>query len=283
MRCTTKGLECVYENPIAARKSKRMDEIPTPMESTILSSPVLGGDELTLDELFPFDGISNIDDARLPMDLNGFGFAATDLPLQTSKRTSNMISGPTQKTMPNSSLLSNNSSDEYSFNNSQNATLAENVLSEKVPWSAWTAQDDYAPVLSRPSSLLLQPNSGYLARLPITDPIMQRTATLIMQQLRAFPQMMLRRETLPPFIHAHWNRPSSTTSTALPEPLANCMSIAHLFASRNSETTPFLWRTVKQEQRSFLEKVRLFPLPRRFCALVDLESLQIIGVLDKSI
>jgi hypothetical protein len=75
-------------------------------------------------------------------------------------------------------------------------------------------------------------------------------ASLLSQAISAFPQMMLRRQTFPPFIHAHWHLPS------LPETLANCMSIAQLFATRTTETRPFLWRTIGAEVKRLQDGVR---------------------------
>lgn len=74
-------------------------------------------------------------------------------------------------------------------------------------------------------------------------------ASLLSQAISAFPQMMLRRQTFPPFIHAHWHLPS------LPETLANCMSIAQLFATRTAETRPFLWRTIGVEVKRLQDEV----------------------------
>lgn len=82
-------------------------------------------------------------------------------------------------------------------------------------------------------------------------------ASLLSQAISAFPQMMLRRQTFPPFIHAHWHLPS------LPETLANCMSIAQLFATRTAETRPFLWRTIGTEVRRLQDEVyshKWFPI-----------------------
>ncbi|KAK4069552.1 uncharacterized protein Triagg1_6976 [Trichoderma aggressivum f. europaeum] len=61
----------------------------------------------------------------------------------------------------------------------------------------------------------------------------------------AFPQMMMRRQTFPPFIHAHWHM------SELPETLANCMSIAQIYATRTPETRPFLWRMIGVELQRF--------------------------------
>lgn len=75
-------------------------------------------------------------------------------------------------------------------------------------------------------------------------------ANLLTHAISAFPQMMLRRQTFPPFIHAHWHMPS------LPETLANCMSISQSFAARTPETRPFLWRMVGAEVKRFQDEVR---------------------------
>ncbi|KAI0120999.1 hypothetical protein BJ170DRAFT_156515 [Xylariales sp. AK1849] len=94
-----------------------------------------------------------------------------------------------------------------------------------------------------------------LARLQPTDPVAQHNLRLIYHTMRAYPYMMLRRETFPPFIHPHWHRQSTP---ALPWPLANCMSIAKLFVSRTSETVAFLWQTVKSESQRCLDEMNDF-------------------------
>ncbi|KAL6697258.1 hypothetical protein J3F84DRAFT_282663 [Trichoderma pleuroticola] len=67
----------------------------------------------------------------------------------------------------------------------------------------------------------------------------------LMHAIHAFPQMMMRRQTFPPFIYAHWHMPE------LPETLANCMSIAQIYATRTPETRPFLWRMIGVELQRF--------------------------------
>lgn len=88
---------------------------------------------------------------------------------------------------------------------------------------------------------------GFLARLPVSNSISQHSATVVMQALRAFPQMMLRKPTFPPFIHPHCH------CYPLPKPLAHCMSIAHIYVSSSVETRPFLWHSIKQEQQRILD------------------------------
>lgn len=73
---------------------------------------------------------------------------------------------------------------------------------------------------------------------------------LVMGILRAFPQMMLRRQTFPPFIHGQWHRAD------IPEELANCMSISQIFVSRTSATRGFLWRVITSEVQMLNERVR---------------------------
>ncbi|KAF2143513.1 uncharacterized protein K452DRAFT_225511 [Aplosporella prunicola CBS 121167] len=99
------------------------------------------------------------------------------------------------------------------------------------------------------------------------DPVAQSNATQIVQILRSFPQMMLRRTTFPPFIHPRLHRLSDGDRTGLPEPLANCMSIAHLFASRNAETSPFLWRAIEAEQHRFLQNIESVEKEELFAAI----------------
>lgn len=67
--------------------------------------------------------------------------------------------------------------------------------------------------------------------------------------IHAFPQMMMRRQTFPPFIHAHWHM------SELPETLANCMSIAQIYSTRTPETRPFLWRMIGVELQRFQGEV----------------------------
>jgi len=73
---------------------------------------------------------------------------------------------------------------------------------------------------------------------------------LVVQSLRAIPNMMLRRETFPWFIHAHNVRHQSITNESnitLAAELVTCMSVAQLFALRTSDTHGSLWQMVRIE------------------------------------
>jgi hypothetical protein len=92
-------------------------------------------------------------------------------------------------------------------------------------------------------------SKGSLARVSNRLSSLQHASRVIMQMLYAYPQMMLRRQTFPPFIHPHCHE------KRLPDALGNCMSIAQLFAARTPETESFLWRTISAEEERFRERV----------------------------
>ncbi|KAG8359282.1 hypothetical protein FVEN_g3060 [Fusarium venenatum] len=104
---------------------------------------------------------------------------------------------------------------------------------------------------------------GDLTRVPRRLSNLQHASRIVMQMLYAYPQMMLRRQTFPQFIHPHWHQQH------LPEALSNCMGIAQLFASRTPETGPFLWKTISAEQNRLQEKLCTFtPLEVHLCLQV---------------
>ncbi|CAG9984211.1 unnamed protein product [Clonostachys byssicola] len=100
----------------------------------------------------------------------------------------------------------------------------------------------------------LQSYSELLGCISMRDPISKFTANIVMQTLCAFPQMMLRRETFPSFIHGHWHCTESDSAAPLPKPLVSCMGLAQVFASHNADTRPFLWEKIREEQRSSADK-----------------------------
>lgn len=112
---------------------------------------------------------------------------------------------------------------------------------------------------------------GFLTRLPIDDPIAQRNATHMIQVLGAFPQMMVRRAIFSPFIHPNWHRADGPeVRKALPEPLGNCMGIAHMFASRTPDTRAFVWNAIRTEQRRLMDQVSpLLPCWQRLDTNID--------------
>ncbi|EXM12293.1 Zn(2)-C6 fungal-type DNA-binding domain [Fusarium oxysporum f. sp. vasinfectum] len=116
--------------------------------------------------------------------------------------------------------------------------------------------DVFPPSITNDMQTRVPPRSltskGDLTRISNRLSSMQHASRVIMQMLYAYPQMMLRRQTFPPFIHPHWHLKT------LPETLGNCMSIGQLFAARTPETQSFLWRMVAAEEGRFREKLHTF-------------------------
>ncbi|KIW04396.1 hypothetical protein, variant [Verruconis gallopava] len=90
-------------------------------------------------------------------------------------------------------------------------------------------------------------NIGTLTRYQPRNAVADRSARLILQNLRTFPQKMLRSDDLPFFVHPWRHR------NALPEPLAVCERICQMFWSRTPEIHGFIWRCIRAEQLRFLE------------------------------
>jgi hypothetical protein len=89
--------------------------------------------------------------------------------------------------------------------------------------------------------------------------IQQICVTMIIEMVSAYPRMMTRRETLPPFIHTHAPTPSTRSDqNKLPMHIANCMGIAQLFAVRNGDTRSFIWATIRAEMKGFKDKLQTF-------------------------
>lgn len=92
-------------------------------------------------------------------------------------------------------------------------------------------------------------NLGYLARLRRPQPLVKQSVDLVSEALCAISEQMLRNSTFPSFIHPHWH------CEAMPEPLAICMRIAQMFATRTPEVEPFIWRTKLADQRRVIDQV----------------------------
>jgi len=139
----------------------------------------------------------------------------------------------------------------------------EDAVLEIDVWNSGTEFDSISMPMTR--ILAMETNTGALAHIPRSDPIAHHRATLVMQALRAFPRMMLRKPMFPPFIHSHGH---------LPKALAHCMSIAHIFVSPSVETKAFLWQSIEREQGSFLDEASP-PNPRELLGLFANSELQL--------
>ncbi|KAH8693809.1 hypothetical protein BGW36DRAFT_383794 [Talaromyces proteolyticus] len=112
-------------------------------------------------------------------------------------------------------------------------------------------------------------------RYALSTPV-EHGVKLVLHIIHAFPQMMLRRQTFPPFIHQHWH------TTTLPEKLATCMSIAQLFASRTQETRPFLWRSIDSENQRFRDEMMIYAPHEIIVAMQALVIYTIMAIVDQN-
>ncbi|KAL6812535.1 hypothetical protein J3E69DRAFT_359665 [Trichoderma sp. SZMC 28015] len=111
------------------------------------------------------------------------------------------------------------------------------------------------------------PVSGYSSQA-----ITRFSATIVSQSCRKFiastictyPRMMLRPDSLPPFMHRHSCGLGQVDSkmvtgipsqSAVPESLAICISICHIFATKTASSEKFFCRTVDAELRRLNEEV----------------------------
>ena len=258
-RCLVKGLNCVYELPRKTVASiQDSDVTPTTVNeqsvidlsdtATFLQScntPITdtsNGDRVGVTNSFDLPDTGNMDDLfmdLLPLHMDeslGHGYdASCGISIPTP--------GPANEALP---------FDMYAW--PYDSIQPRMGHAAQAPWSTWITSVENHPVLPNPNlnNVVRHTQTMCLTILQPSSEVVQHTTRLGVQAMRAYPMMMLRRETLPPFIHPHWHRQSTP---ALPEPLSNCMSIAQMFAFRSEETKPFIWRTVKAEDERFLAQV----------------------------
>lgn len=92
-----------------------------------------------------------------------------------------------------------------------------------------------------------------MIRRPRTQTAAQRVSNLISHTLKSYPLMLLRSNTLPPFIH-----PSMITSeneNAHMEPLTNCLSLVHMISTGIQTSRKLFWKNVRMECERLSEEV----------------------------
>ena len=82
----------------------------------------------------------------------------------------------------------------------------------------------------------------------------QRIVNLILHTLKSYPLMMLRDNTLPPFIHPHLISPDVENNNM--EPLTNCISLVHMLSSRILRSRKLFWKNVQMECERLCADVR---------------------------
>ena len=256
VRCKKRGIECVYDESVAAGRRMlprsatgahmvRIEPYKSPSSS--LAFEALHGD----DGILPNGGFNFADDAGgVDAQLQFFNDDERQ-PIELIAQRS-----PLKEILTFDELFAFEDDTLGQQQSSADVLLAShNNLDQKyASWCGWMRGNiSLAVVTENP----VMSNSNLLAVLPIERPHAQHNADLIIQSLRSLPTMMLRRETLPWFIHPHSQLLSKSAGATLPEALSNCMSIAQIFTSRTSDTKSFLRQTIGAEYRRFNSEVQL--------------------------
>ena len=135
--------------------------------------------------------------------------------------------------------------------NEQLALANDTSLFDEMNMFAMFQQHAFQVNGSPSSDMLLSSRGpvGTMKTFKMHNPVAQRSANLVLQSLRAFPKKMLSREDPPFFIHSYKHRDT------MPEPLAVCSRICHMFDTRTPDIFPFLWRTIRTEELRFINEV----------------------------
>jgi hypothetical protein len=101
----------------------------------------------------------------------------------------------------------------------------------------------------------LQPKSPrYLLKRTLTSPVASANAQFLLQTLRTYPRMMLRKDTYPPLVHAYSHNDQHANSS-IEDPLSVCINIIQLFYSKSTQSSPFVWRSIRFEQERLYNQV----------------------------
>ena len=132
---------------------------------------------------------------------------------------------------------------------------ASSLVRHSTPWTNQAVQVQQAisssnvliPALptSTPRSLIQRPKMKTGA---------QRVANLILHTLKSYPLMMIRHNTLPPFIHP--SLISSNVENNDMEPLTNCICLVHMISSGVQGSRKLFWKNVRMECERLCEEVR---------------------------
>lgn len=149
---------------------------------------------------------------------------------------------------------------EFDFN--APLTYQGNSDGELAPfsWISDKSQSHHHPISFTPKMTIPTPPAFFLPGI-IQRPVeelgiqKQRTAKLVFQTLKSYPLMLLRHDTLPPFIHPRFVSLGDDDEKTEMEPLNNCISLLHMLGSRVAGSRRLFWRNVKMECDRFQQKV----------------------------
>jgi hypothetical protein len=248
LRCTKKGVECVYNTSAAGRRplprsSGETHETGARSQngsSDLIANEALHGRDTELFSAdFTFTGILAANEAQVQFGV-GNEFPSPNLISQNPSL---------DEFLALDGLLASEDIDIAHHQSPVEFSMApyDKLDAWSQSWCGWMHRG--VSLSGVTENTMVRPKSNYATIAQMERPLAQHNADLVIQSLRAFPTMMLRRETFPWYVHQHSHMRSQSTTAALPEALSNCMSIAQMFALRTFETKTFLWRTIRAEYR----------------------------------
>ncbi|EED19885.1 hypothetical protein TSTA_031440 [Talaromyces stipitatus ATCC 10500] len=248
-QCTRKGLDCVYE---PSRKEPVANDAPITISDFWASHSTHGLEQVSTSNLLGHgldrDSLGLLRPGDMPdLDSDGlFTMPATEFNWGGSRHKEISSVGDLQMPTTFSSDL-----DTYmSLLQSDDLDLTSDTSTSKTLDLILPAQ--VSTPLSIPSTEI-STTRVHFSRNKIVTPAQQLFTSMLVDMIRAYPLMMTRRETFPPFVHPHCYLYEGCDT--FPQVLTNCMGIAQLFVSRTDDTRPFVWTTVMAEVRSVLTKV----------------------------
>lgn len=244
-QCTRKGVACVYEQQRRERVVNRDSAVFDSSRGSTDESVPPSSSVLVEYHSLNFDQLSDIHDN------NDFSISAMTNPIPT--KSTAILKSPTRTpSLPSSEEMNN-------WMSSLQPTDFDFSIPDFSPEKAVDVVFPMEPLLP-PTILCSQVSTevAHFSRNKIITPMQQIFSSMVTDMIRAYPLMMTRRETLPPFVHPCCYL--HDRSDSLPEALTNCMGIAQLFVHRTDDTRPFVWATIRAEVRDLVQKVRFLLL-----------------------
>lgn len=264
----------MYEQP---RKELTASDAPVTVSSHGRNSNNNAVESIRISSLLEevLDGdVAGFDPSRhiLGDDTNGFpAVSATEQELDGYQKHKDLItiggtSMPTTMSSEMDNIMSFLQPDSFDLTSSISIEKGQNYVSVQPPTS------------SPMSGTEVTTTTVHFSQKQIITPAQQLFTSMLIDMIRAYPLMMTRRETFPPFVHPHCYLYEGCNT--LPQVLTNCMGIAQLFVSRTDDTRPFLWTTILAEVRDMLSKVPIFELYQLRMARADTKAQQ-LGSMNK--
>ncbi|PQE16409.1 C6 finger domain-containing protein [Rutstroemia sp. NJR-2017a BVV2] len=235
-RCITKAIECHYSMSTPRTpgpETPRSHEAPTEqqgrMQPSASSVPGIGNSLQEKSSASDMDmindsalGLPDLDFANLEWDGAGIDFASV-FDLQEAND-------------------SNFSSPGLSPSLLRSAPSSEEARPSKKGFSFQNSSIPIGPTLAVRS----------LIQRPTVQSGAQKITKLIFHNLKSYPLMMLRQNSLPPFIHH--SLVSSNVENGHMESLSNCISLVHMISSGVRGSRKLFWENVRRELEQVYEK-----------------------------